>query len=185
MKKTAKERKSPKKGKAKAGNSLHELLDKLENEGFPSESKRVTAVMPEAIEELSSDALDRFALIPLFCGGEKSAAIVHGNTAFDSWAGDSPVALRDATDGHVRRIQLKAKKLSLEIVAEKRQNHWEFIARVYSGQKVHHDFVLKVGTRKILPFSGGFYHWTSRSVPYSVKLLSYKQHVIFDKLVWQ
>ena len=186
MKKTVnKRRKAKKTSGIAAPNSLYSLIDELEKGPTSIESRWDAALSAGVIEQPSGEAISRFELIPLFCGSEKPAAFVHGTTAYDSWAGNSPVALRDATDGHIRRIQLKANRLSLEIVAERRQNHWEFVARVYYGQNVKHDFVLKVGTRKILPFSGGFYHWTSRSVPYSIRLLSYKQHVIFDKLLWQ
>ncbi|MDH4155978.1 MAG: hypothetical protein OEW00_01705 [candidate division Zixibacteria bacterium] len=179
-------RKRDKKTAGVAGqDSVLSLIEEIENGLSSAKPLWSKTLAGGVIEQPSCDAVSRFELIPLFCGSEKSVPSVHGTTAYDSWAGNSPVALRDATDGHVRRIQLKAKSLSLEIVAERRQNHWEFVARVYSGQKVKHDFVLKVGARKVLPFSGGFYHWTSRSVPYSIRLLSYKRRVIFDKLLWQ
>ena len=139
----------------------------------------------EFFEEPSDAALARYELIPLYYGSEEAPATVHGTVAYDSWAQAGAVSLRDVTEGHVRRLQLTAKNISLEIVAERRRDYWEYIARLYHHGKVTHDFVLKVGARKVLPFSGGFYYWTSRTVPATVKLLSYKQKVLFDKLSWR
>ncbi|MFZ5979536.1 MAG: hypothetical protein ACOYVF_02790 [Candidatus Zixiibacteriota bacterium] len=139
----------------------------------------------EVFEEPSEEALQRYELIPLYYGTEKVATTLQGTIAYDSWAQAGAVSLRDVTEGHVRRLQLKAKQISLEIVAERRRDHWEYIARLYFHGKVTHAFVLKAGTRKVLPFSGGFYYWTSKTVPATIKLLSYKQNVLFDKLSWR
>ena len=178
MKKTAKKQKSKNK------NSIIKFI----NEGRLSEfiASHERHDLPESALELpSDDAIKRYDLIPLYYGKEISISTVHGNIAYDSWSQGAAVSLRDVTEGHVRRIQFKAKNISLEIVAERRQDHWEYIARIYYNQKVTHDFILKVGTLKVLPFSGGFYHWTSRTVPGTIKLLSYKQNILFDKLSWQ
>ncbi|MBN1211714.1 MAG: hypothetical protein JXA92_03980 [candidate division Zixibacteria bacterium] len=150
---------------------------------LPEEQKTPSAVPP--IEGPSKEALNRYALIPLCHRPTAGGEVLHGKVAYDSWAHGSPVALRDTTDGFIRRLQLKAKKISLEIVAERRQNSWQFVARVYSGEKVLHDFVLKVGREKLLPFSGGFYQWSSPKVPATVKLLSYERKIVFDRISWR
>ena len=160
------------------------MIERLEKRmDIPEEQAEKSAVEP--IEAPSEEALKRYALIPLVHRPAGGGATVHGKVAYDSWAYGEPVALRDTTDGFIRRLQLKAKKICLEIVAERRRNSWEFVARVYSGEKVLHDFVLKVGRDKLLPSSGGFYQWSSTKVPATVKLISYEQNVVFDRLSWR
>jgi len=177
-------KKTDKKRKSKDKNPFFEIINDEQLSGFIVSNDNHD--FPELVfDEPSDEAIKRYDLIPLYYGKETSGATVHGKIAYDSWSQGAAVSLRDITEGHVRRIQLRAKNISLEIVAERRQNHWEYIARIYYNQKVTHDFILKVGARKVLPFSGGFYHWTSRTVPGTIKLLSYKQNILFDKLLWR
>ena len=131
----------------------------------------------------SSDALDRCGAIPLLNQTADDIPESSGSVMFDSWAGSAP-AMRDIVPGHLRRVQLKAGKVTLEIVAERQKDEWEFVARAYQGDSVRHDFVIKVGRKKLLAKSGGFFHWTSKSVPRVVELLSYKRNLTFEKLVW-
>jgi hypothetical protein len=88
-------------------------------------------------------------------------------------------------DGHVRRLKMKAGRLTFEIVAERRNNRWEFVARAALGRRVTSQFVLKVGRRKLLPQAGGFYIWRSKSVPRLMRLESYEQSIVFEKLAWR
>ena len=133
----------------------------------------------------SSDALSRYEAIPLLFGSAANAKRQHGRVVFDSWAQGPAIALRDVTEGHVRRLRLKAGKLSLEILAEKHREQWEFVARVYRGQQVAHDCVLKVGGRSLPAAWGGYFHWSSKHVPAKVDVLSYDREFIFGKLVWR
>jgi len=179
-----KRKKKPAKNKKSKSCPINDVIERLEKRmDLPEEQKEKSAVHP--IEAPSEKALKRYALIPLCHRPTGGGVTVQGKVAYDSWAHGAPVALRDTTNGFIRRLQLKARKISLEIVAERRYNSWEFVARVYRGEKVLHDFVLKVGRDKLLPSSGGFYQWSSSKVPATVKLLSYEQDIVFDKLSWR
>jgi len=183
MKKNTTRKYSKKNLKNKKNEALQQLVVQFD------EQKEVTEKMAyrktaRPLEAPSSEALQRYALIPLYFHKEKEVTVIKGKIAYDSWAQSTPVALRDTTDGYLRRLHLKARNLSLEIVAERRQNQWEFVARLYSGDKVIQDFVLQIGRLKILPLSGGFYQWTTRKVPATVKLLSYDKNIVFDRLSW-
>lgn len=136
-----------------------------------------------AFETPTPDALDRLSAIPLLSHKAEDIPETTGSVLFDSWAGMAP-AMRDITPGHLRRVQLKAGKVTLEIVAERQKDEWEFVARVYQGDAVKHDYVIKVGRKKFLAKSGGFFHWTSKSVPRVVELLSYKRKLLFEELAW-
>ncbi|MEE8575700.1 MAG: hypothetical protein V3T31_00460, partial [candidate division Zixibacteria bacterium] len=105
--------------------------------------------------------------------------------AFDSWSQAPAMALRDMSAGHLRRIRLERGNISVEIVAEKQQSGWEFVARIRRDDEVLHDFVMKVGSRKLLAKSGGFFQWSSKSVPHEVSLTSFKQDIAFERLSWQ
>ncbi len=131
----------------------------------------------------SSDALDRLEAIPLLNQTADDVPGSSGSVMYDSWEGSAP-AMRDIIPGHLRRVQLKAGKVTLEIVAERQKDEWEFVARVYQGDNVRHDFVIKVGRKKLLAKSGGFFHWTSKSVPRMVELLSYNRNLTFEELTW-
>ena len=132
---------------------------------------------------LSPQAIERIGSIPLMF---KDSDLLQrtGSLIYDSWADKESLALRDITAHCVRHIILKAEKISLEIVAERRRRDWEFVARVYMGQKAVHDFVLKAGNRKLLPATGGFFRWTSKYVPRTVRLVSYRYNLAFEKLAW-
>ena len=134
-------------------------------------------------ERPTADALDRLGAIPLLSQTADVVPESSGLVAFDSWAGMAP-ARRDITPGHIRRVQLKAGKITLEIVAERQKGEWEFVARAYQGRTVKHDYVIKVGRKRFLAQSGGFFHWTSKSVPRIVELLSHKRKLVFEELAW-
>lgn len=107
-----------------------------------------------------------------------------GNVTEDSWRGRAPIDIRDVTFGHVRRVKLKAGKISLEFVAERRETDWTFVARVYEGGKVSSDYVLSVGRRKLLSKSQGFYFWDSKRPPGKISLLGDKSIIEFERLRW-
>ena len=136
-----------------------------------------------AFETPSENALDRCGTIPLLSQLADDVPESSGSVVFDSWAGMAP-AMRDIMPGHLRRVQLKAGQTTLEIVAERVNDEWEFVARAYQGDEVKHDYVIKVGRRKLLAESGGFFHWTSKSVPRVVELLSLKRKMVFEELAW-
>jgi hypothetical protein len=133
----------------------------------------------------SAAAVERYCNIPLLFEKGPGARSIRGGTVYDSWAEGPAIALRDTADGHIRRLKLKAGHLVLEIVAERRDNTWEFVARVYDCKRVTNSFVLKVGDRKFLPQTGGFFVWSSRIVPRILRLESFETSVNFEKLSWQ
>lgn len=92
--------------------------------------------------------------------------------------------LRDVADGQIRRLQFRAGKFSLEIVAERTRDHWEFVGRIYSGKEVEHSFVLRVGRLKLLAETDGFYHWSSRAVPRTIQAVSYNDNLNFGEIEW-
>ena len=136
------------------------------------------------IVEPSREAVARYETIPLLFDSSTSRQVL-GRIAYDSRAHGQPVGLRDVTDGYVRRLSFACGKITVDLVAERREKHWEFVARAYSDGAVAHDFVLQVGGRKFLAASGGFFHWSSRSVPRRFRLVSYGQTVLFEGVSWR
>ena len=140
--------------------------------------------LSQTVFEPSGDALARLSVIPLLFDEPRNPDAGSGSIVYDSWAQGPPVALRDVTDGFVRRVQLKAGNISLEIVAEMNKGRWEFVARVYRGRSVVHDFVMSVGRKKILSESGGYYRWSSKTVPHKIGLTSLEKRLTFERLSW-
>ncbi len=139
----------------------------------------------ERIAQPTPGALDRFAAVPLIDRKPNSLRRITGQVVFDSWANRPSAQLRDVTVGLIRRVCLTAGKLSLEIVAERRQDSWEFVARVYDNKTVSSEYVLRVGAKKLLPRSQGFYHWSSKGTPRTLRLLSQELQVEFERLSWR
>ena len=140
--------------------------------------------LTESVFEPSEDSVARLNAIPLLYDEPRDLATTAGAVTFDSWSQGSPVALRDAVDGYIRRVRLQAGKTSVEIVAEMNKGRWEFVARVYRGKSVVHDFVLNVGRKKLLSESGGFYRWSSKTVPHKISLTSLAERLTFESLSW-
>ena len=150
---------------------------------LPPNKNRKSASSPFA--KPSKKAIARYCNIPLLFEGSLEAHSVFGKTVYDSWADMPAIALRDSANGRIRQLKLKAGDLVLEIVAEYLDNVWEFVARVYDCRKVTNDFVLKVGNRRFLPQTGGFFVWSSRLVPRVLRLESFETNISFEKLSWQ
>jgi hypothetical protein len=133
----------------------------------------------------NNDATKRYGAIPLLFGTPAVSEVIVGRVAYDSWQQGLAPALRDIMDGHLRRLTLKAGRISVELIAERTRDNWEFVARVYSSDRVRHGYVLRVGRRKLLPGSGGYFHWSSKLAPRNIELLSYEQNISFERLSWQ
>ncbi len=144
-----------------------------------------TKSTPAGFARPTGEAVERYCNIPLLFDEGSQTHSVRGKTIYDSWAQSPALALRDTADGFIRRLKLRAGKLVLEIVAERRDNLWEFVARVYDRKKVTNSFVLKAGGRRFLPQTGGFFVWSSRTVPVLMCLESFETCVSFEKLSWQ
>ena len=161
------------------------LLGSLQDATAASDIAPDPATSLSGIASPPDEAVDRYAAIPLLFESLPDQEPMIGRVAYDSQAHGHTVGLRDVTDGYVRRLRLTAGRIVMDLVAERRENQWEFVARVYSGSEVTHDFVLKIGGRKLLAGSGGFFHWSSRSVPRKLRLLSYDTTVLFEGMSWR
>jgi len=138
-----------------------------------------------ALAKPSRGAIQRYYNIPLLFDESREARRLTGHLVHDSWSDGPSAARRDVVDGHVRQIRLKAGPFQLEIVAERRESTWEFVARAYRGAEATNEFVLKVGGRRLLPRSGGFFLWTSTAVPRVLRLESFEAKIEFERLSWQ
>lgn len=123
--------------------------------------------------------------IPVLFQDVPAAQSTSGIIVYDSWAAKSAESLRDAGPGFVRRLCLAADPVAIELLAERQEVDWRFVARVYENDQVCARFVLQVAGRKLLPRSQGFYHWASRRPPRQVRLLSRSLTVEFGKVRWQ
>ena len=157
-------------------------IPKVVRDLLPTPTKKAA---PTGFAKPSDAALERYCNIPLLFDESSDARTVKGRTTYDSWADGPASALRDSADGHIRRLKLEAGDLVLEIVAERRDNEWEFVARLYDGKNVTNSHVLKVGGRRFLPKAGGFFVWSSRVVPKILRLESFDTNISFEKLSWQ
>jgi hypothetical protein len=139
---------------------------------------------PQAWFEPSPASAARWKAIPLIGGVTQRTRPRSGRVVFDSWDMTPAVALRDIVDGHIRRLELKAGRVSLEIVAERTQDHWEFVGRIYANNEIQNSYVLKVGRFNLLPRTNGFYHWSSTSVPRTLRVVSYRNNLVFGGIQW-
>ncbi len=137
------------------------------------------------LEEPSQDAMAAYEAIPMLHVPEPSKRRKIKGIAFDSWADRPRLEVRQAAAGLTRRICLEAGNISLEIVAEKRQGGWDFVARVYRDTEAATEFTLRIGGKKLLPRSQGFFHWSSPRAPRAIVLLSPSQRIDFEGLTWR
>jgi hypothetical protein len=137
-----------------------------------------------SLEHPSDELLARIGSIPILFEPPSGNHSVGARLAYDSWAEGAGVGLRDVVDGYIRRLKFKAGTITLELVAERRRNRWEFVGRAYSRDAVVHDFVLMVGRRKLLPGSGGFFHWTSEGLMRNLMLVSPDKKIAFEGVPW-
>lgn len=179
-KRTTKTKQSPAQTKRTRLNKA--TMPKLVRDLMPTPNKKAA---PTGFAKPSDAAIARYCNIPLLFDESTDARTVEGRTIYDSWADGPAVALRDSADGHIRLLKLKAGHLVLEIVAERRDNVWEFVARVYDSTQVTNSFVLKVGGRRFLPQTGGFFVWSSTMVPKILRLESFDTNISFEDVAWQ
>ena len=131
----------------------------------------------------SAQARSRWHAIPLLFEDSISSEQIAGRIRLDSWAG-SAVGLRDIDDGHVRHLQFEAGSIKVELVAERRTNGWEFVARVYTRSAVAHEFVVEAGRKRILPQADGFYLWNSKALLRNLRLISLDRQIDFGGITW-
>lgn len=138
----------------------------------------------QKVFEPPTESLARLGAIPLLFDEPLNLATGFGTVVYDSWAEGPAVALRAIKDGHIRRIKVKSGKVSCEIVAERSRGQWEFVARVYRGKSVAHNFVMTVGKKKLLSESGGYFRWSSKRVPRKLGLTSNEERFKFEEISW-
>ncbi len=129
-------------------------------------------------------SIQRLASIPLMYEDTKPRRMIAGRSSFDSWSQRPLAQLRDTGAGLTRRLCLEGNGVTLEIMAERGHDRWEFVARVYHKKVVSSEYVLRIGRQKLLPKSQGFYHWSSRRAPGKIRLLSESLEVCFEGLSW-
>jgi len=144
------------------------------------------AVVPGAssLEQPSQAALDRFAVVPLAFESTRPLSHRSGQVVFDSWQEAGAAAIRDAGIGAVRRLVLQAGAIRLEVVADRRADGWEFVARIYRRETATAAYVLRAGRRRVLPEAQGFYRWQSRRGPRRVTLVESEREIVFEGLSW-
>ncbi len=133
----------------------------------------------------SRDALASSMAVPALSRSRKPVRKVVGRLSFDSWTASPALDTREAPLGITRRICLEAGAVTLEIVAERTREGWDFVARAYRSGKVASEFALRVGRNSILPRAQGFYHWSSARAPRVINLRSPDLHVSFKGLTWR
>jgi len=129
--------------------------------------------------------LERYASIPLVSGKIAPSHILKGRTSYDSWSQLPAMQLRDFGPGATRHLRLTAGMTTLELVAERVQKRWEFTARIYHAKKVTARWAIYAGSRRLLPRSLGFYHWSSNQRPRIIRLITGCEMIQFERLSWE
>jgi len=132
----------------------------------------------------SPQSVARARAVPKLVTSRKPLRAVTGRVTFDSWADIPAVQLRSTVGTLERRVRLEAGKYTLELVAERGQREWEFVARIYHGAKVTSEFILQAGRRKLVPQSQRCYFWSAKNPPRTLQLLSPDLKIEFGKLTW-
>ena len=133
----------------------------------------------EAMEQPSERLLEKLSAIPQLVGSRPARVKVRGRVVYDSWH-DLPVAqVRDAGTVRERRLRLAHGAISLEIVAERQTEGWEFTARVYDGENITCKYILKVGRERLAPETHDCYYFKRPTLPKILTLLSPDLQIAF------
>jgi hypothetical protein len=84
-----------------------------------------------------------------------------------------------------RRITLTAESITLEIVAQRAIEGWEFTARAYRDNQATDEFVLTAGRRRILPGAQKCFYWSARRGPKRLVLQAMHCRIEFETLLWR
>ncbi len=152
-----------------------ELFDLLTQYG-PDDRLKDLAPSPQSIA--------RAQAVPKLVESRRPSRAITGRMTFDSWADVSAVQLRSTVGVLERRVRLEAGKYTLELVADRTLEEWEFVARIYNKEKVTSEFILQVGRRKLVPQSQRCYYWSAKNPPRTLRLLSSDLKIDFGKLTW-
>ena len=151
---------------------LYEMLQQYELIGE-------SALLPS-----SSSSVSLLAAIPVASQKTKVSRSINGLLTSDSWQNSSATALRDNGVGLERRLAFEAGRITLEIVARRQNQQWEFIAQVYDHKKPTTTYALKAGKGFLAPAVDGFFHWFAKKPPKTLKLLSETVQIEFAKISW-
>jgi hypothetical protein len=143
----------------------------------------LAASQPTRREAPTAEALRRWSVVPLLYRPLPPPDRQSGQVVFDAWTSGG-VALRDASEGHTRRLILGCGTMLLDLVGWRDARGWQFTARAGSNGQVHHEFILKTGRKRYLPGSDGYFQWRSKSVPRVIELWSEETCIAFEPIAW-
>lgn len=142
------------------------------------------AVDSQKLERPSRIAVHRSALIPKLVQSRRPARDLPGRVEFDSWAQLPAMQIREAPSDLERRLRLTASGYTLELVADRRGQGWEFVARVYDKERVCTEFILQVGRLKLGTEAHDCYFWSANKPPQRLRLLSPALKIDFGEISW-
>ncbi len=147
----------------------------------------VAQVYRELVTEgVSSDLVLRCAAIPLVVQKTRSLRKQHGRMRFDSWSTVPATALRSIDLGGERRLRLSAGVFTLEMVAQRQSDRWEFWARITrKGKRPIPMFVIQAGRRKIAAGAHSVFAWSDRYPPHRMSLISSDLRIEFEPIDWR
>lgn len=134
---------------------------------------------PASLESPPARSIDRAAVIPVLVRPGAPVRTDVGRLIFDSWQHVPAAQLRDASRGLERRLRFSFRDITLEIVAERRPDSWEFSARVYRGDNPSCRFVLRAGRLRVLCDEHECFFWSGRHLPRKLTLLSSEHQIEF------
>jgi hypothetical protein len=134
--------------------------------------------------EPPTELLRRQKAIPQLIASRHPAESLPARLVSDSWGDHPAVAVREAPFGVERRLRFRAVSYVVELVADRRLEGWDFVARVYDGEILTRQFILKVGRRKLVPGRGDCYFWSSKRPPQRLQLLSGELRIDLEKVKW-
>jgi len=145
---------------------------------------RVHTGVEEIDESPGEHAVYRHRAIALLVQSRHPRSSVDGDVVFDSWAHLPPTQVRAATLEGERRLRLKAGRFTLEFIADRQLDGWEFVARVYDQTRATSEFVLQVGQKKLYPCAQQCFFWSAKHPPRRIQLLSPELRIDFGRLRW-
>ncbi|MGH8015101.1 MAG: hypothetical protein ACREBV_02815 [Candidatus Zixiibacteriota bacterium] len=104
---------------------------------------------------------------------------------FDSWAAPAAVGIRGEALVQERRLRMEAPKISFDLRAERRKNHWDFTARITDEQGKVIKGTLMAGKKELKADEDGFYQWSSARPPQDFRLLTSEGEIEIPELTWK
>lgn len=124
------------------------------------------------------------AALAAYDRARRPATRLVGAVGHDSWAGVDGPAVRDSVAAQERRLTLTADSYRLEVIIERRQDHWECVARLYKDKKPAANFILTAGRQKLHTQARRCYFWTAKTPPRRLSVSSGDVRIDFGTLTW-